>query len=439
MSDKLSTQWADCSLQECVETLDSQRIPINSDERNTRMGDIPYYGATGQVGWIDDYLFNEELVLLGEDGAPFFDKTKHIAYLVNGKSWVNNHAHVLRAVPGITSNRFIKFFLNQFNFHEFVNGTTRLKLTQGSMNKIPVLLPPLNEQHRIVAKLDQLLPKVQRCQERLEQVAKILKRFRQSVLAAACSGDYKLVPLSSLGIVSGGLTKNGKRDALPIKMPYLRVANVYANELRLEEIKFIGVVKSEIQRTLLSLNDLLVVEGNGSLEQIGRVALWNGSIPDCLHQNHLIKFRSSGKVLPQFLLLWMMSPQGREKIQDVASSTTGLHTLSISKIENLQIPLPPLLEQQKIIFRVLALFNLADQIEARYQKAKVSIDKLTQSILAKAFRGELVPQYPNDEPAKELLKRIRAQKEKQEPENLSKKRKQRISKAHTPGQGVANG
>lgn len=91
--------WREHALSECVDVLDSKRIPINSKERALRVGPIPYYGATGQVGWIDDYLFDEELVLLGEDGAPFLDKSKPIAYVIEGKSWVNNHAHVLRVGP----------------------------------------------------------------------------------------------------------------------------------------------------------------------------------------------------------------------------------------------------------------------------------------------------------------------------------------------------
>src|SRR2546423_8943256 len=99
--------WTVKPLASSVDVLDSRRKPVNSRERSSRVGSIPYYGATGQVGWIDDYIFDEELVLLGEDGAPFLDKSKSIAYIVTGKSWVNNHAHVLRAREGITSNRFV--------------------------------------------------------------------------------------------------------------------------------------------------------------------------------------------------------------------------------------------------------------------------------------------------------------------------------------------
>lgn len=134
--------WTIAPLGICVDVLDSQRKPVNASERAPRLGKIAYYGATGQVGWIDDHLFDEELVLLGEDGAPFLDKTKSIAYIISGKSWVNNHAHVLRARRELTSNRYIKYFLDWFDFTGYVQGSTRDKLTQGAMNSIPVRLPP---------------------------------------------------------------------------------------------------------------------------------------------------------------------------------------------------------------------------------------------------------------------------------------------------------
>ena len=103
-NNELPDGWVETNLETCVEILDSKRIPINSRERQQRLGNIPYYGATGQVGTIDDYLFDEELVLLGEDGAPFFDSFKNKAYLINDKSWVNNHAHVLKGISDLLLN-----------------------------------------------------------------------------------------------------------------------------------------------------------------------------------------------------------------------------------------------------------------------------------------------------------------------------------------------
>src|ERR1035441_7623935 len=103
----LPAGWAEVGLFDVAESLDSRRVPVNGRERSHRLGPVPYYGATGQVGWIDQPLFDEELCLLGEDGAPFLDRSKPKAYLIDGPSWVNNHAHVLRALHGVTSNRFL--------------------------------------------------------------------------------------------------------------------------------------------------------------------------------------------------------------------------------------------------------------------------------------------------------------------------------------------
>ena len=169
-------------------------MPINAKERETRITDkpetelYPYYGATGQVGWIDDFLFDDELILLGEDGAPFLDFSKDKAYLIKGKSWVNNHAHVLKAQTQITSNQLLCHYLNTFDYHDYVTGTTRLKLNQSLMRKIPVSLPPLPEQHRIVAKIEELFTKLDASIDALHKVGAQLKRYRQSVLKAAFEG-----------------------------------------------------------------------------------------------------------------------------------------------------------------------------------------------------------------------------------------------------------
>ena len=157
---ELSDGWVWTTLASCAEILDSQRVPINAKERETRISGkpeselYPYYGATRQVGWIDDYLFDEELVLLGEDGAPFLDFLKDTAYLIKGKSWVNNHAHVLKAKTEISSNQFLCYYLNTFDYHGYLTGTTRLKLNQLMMRKMPIPIPSLPEQQRIVAEIE---------------------------------------------------------------------------------------------------------------------------------------------------------------------------------------------------------------------------------------------------------------------------------------------
>lgn len=179
--------WEIAKLENVVEILDSQRVPVNAKERALREGNIPYYGATGQVGWIDDYLFNEEIILLGEDGAPFLDPFKQKAFVVSGKSWVNNHAHVLRSLGGVL-NSFVCNYLNMFDFHGYITGTTRLKLNQTRMRQIPIPLAPVSEQKRIVAEIEKQFSRLDKAVENLKQVKANLKRYKASVLKSAVEG-----------------------------------------------------------------------------------------------------------------------------------------------------------------------------------------------------------------------------------------------------------
>ena len=173
------------ALENLVDILDNQRIPINATERLQRTGDVPYYGATGQVGTIDKSIFNETLLLLGEDGVPFFDSAKHKAYEISGPSWVNNHAHVLRAKPEVIVQRYLLHFLNIFNYTGFVNGATRLKLTQGDMKRIPVPVPDLDLQKKIVAKIDLVFEQIKDINFQISLKREFAKELRQSLLNSA--------------------------------------------------------------------------------------------------------------------------------------------------------------------------------------------------------------------------------------------------------------
>lgn len=196
--------------------------------------------------------------------------------------------------------------------------------------------------------------------------------------------------LEQLGVTYGGLTKNPKRTKLRKQLPYLRVGNVYANELRLNDIEYIGVADSELDKLLLRAGDLLIVEGNGSKDQIGRLAIWDGSIDLCVHQNHLIKVRPVEARMPKWILRWLQSPGGRQFVEIVASSTSGLFTLSVNKVGNLVIPLPPLAEQTRIVAEVERRLSVVEELEAVVSANLARSLRLRQSILQKAFSGELV-------------------------------------------------
>ena len=152
--ENLPKGWKVCHLSEVIDLLDNKRQPIKAEVRAERIKGkkilFPYYGATGFAGYIDDYLIEGKFILLGEDGAPFLDKYAEKAYAVEGKIWVNNHAHVLQ--PKIDFD-YLRIYLNAFDYYGIAKGTTRLKLTQGDMNQIPVWVPPLQEQMRISSKV----------------------------------------------------------------------------------------------------------------------------------------------------------------------------------------------------------------------------------------------------------------------------------------------
>ena len=151
----LPESWSWCRLYSVVEICDNLRKPINAEERQKRIKSAsnlyPYYGATGQVGWIDDFISDGEFVLLGEDGAPFLDPCTPKAYIICGKAWINNHAHVLKGI----NNQFLCHCLNSVDYTNFITGTTRYKLTQAEMAKILLPTPPLAEQQRIVQAIAQ--------------------------------------------------------------------------------------------------------------------------------------------------------------------------------------------------------------------------------------------------------------------------------------------
>ncbi|MFJ4425973.1 restriction endonuclease subunit S [Streptomyces galilaeus] len=144
--------WPTVPLRRLVTCLDGRRVPLNSQQRAEMGGSIPYWGAGGVLDFVDQAIFDEPLVLLKEDGSPFFIPEKGVAYYVEGPTWVNNHIHALRATG--VDGRFLAFALNCVDYSTYLTGSTRDKLTQEDLKKIDVWLPPLEEQHRIADFLD---------------------------------------------------------------------------------------------------------------------------------------------------------------------------------------------------------------------------------------------------------------------------------------------
>lgn len=347
---------------------------------------------------------------------------------------------------------FVKsdYFLKQRD--ELATGSTQIALTDTNAVNLKLIVPPLNEQRRIVAKLEKLLHRVDTCKERLEKITAILKRFRQSVLAAACSGrltaDWREknpnVQPYSVGFqrasdteykdddspVTWHLTRFGTLTMLVTSGSrgwakyyadsgsiFIRAQNIKSDFLNFEDIAFVKLPdRAEGLRTRVQQHDILVTITGAN---VTKSALVEKSIKDAYVSQHVALVRLADVQLSKFLFYYIISlAHGRKQLQTVAYGQ-GKPGLNLDNIREVIVAVPPLPEQQEIVRRVEALFKKADEIEARYKKAKAFVDKLTQSILVKAFRGKLVPQDPNDESASVLLERIREANT----INLQKKRK----------------
>ena len=179
--------WAICSIDQIAECLDAKRVPVNKAERAKRGGNIPYYGANGQVGVIDDYIFDEPLVLVVED-ETFTGRTQSFSYMIRGKSWVNNHAHVLRSTSAVTAS-YLNYGLAYYPFIPRTTGSTgRRKLTQRGLRTAPFLLPPLVEQEQIVAEVERRISVMEELEAAVEANIIRADRLRQSILSTAFSG-----------------------------------------------------------------------------------------------------------------------------------------------------------------------------------------------------------------------------------------------------------
>jgi len=183
--------WCVTRIGDISDCLDYMRVPVNKTERLERQGPIPYYGANGQVGWIDDFIFNEELVLVVED-ETFIGREKPFSYIIKGKAWVNNHAHVLRPLGGMSAE-FLNISLSYYDFTPLTSGTTgRRKLNQEALVKAPVHLPPLIEQQEIVRRVEALFKTADALEARYQTAKAHVDKLTQSILAKAFRGE--LVP-----------------------------------------------------------------------------------------------------------------------------------------------------------------------------------------------------------------------------------------------------
>ncbi|KWV30718.1 hypothetical protein AWV63_21470 [Micromonospora rifamycinica] len=352
---------------------------------------------------------------------------------------MNNHAHVLRPRE-LLEISYLHHYLNSFDYRGYANGTTRLKLTQAAMNRIPVRLPPRAEQRRIVTALDSHLSCWEMGSSQLVGTQRRINRFRDQVMMLAGVGalgrdepQFRALPPEPAGVqdgelpavpdtwhwmrleefaeVVGGVTKDSKRQSDPefVEVPYLRVANVQRARLDLSEVARIKVPPKKAEQLRLRPGDVLLNEG-GDRDKLGRGWVWEGQIPGCIHQNHVFRARIKDEVLHPKLLAWHANGFGRRWFEVNGLQSVNLASISLGKMKKFPVPIPPRAEQDALVQSAEKYLSLLDGMERAVTSAREKANRLRASLLAEAFAGRLVPQDPDDEPAAELLARIRAER-----------------------------
>lgn len=215
--------WERKKLAEVVNFLDNKRVPIESDLRRARQGIYPYYGASGIIDYIDNYIFDGEFVLLGEDGANILDRSSRLAFIAKGKIWVNNHAHILEPKDSVLLY-FLAEYLERINYKAYNTGSAQPKLNRAVCEKIPVIFPPLSEQNRIVAVLETWDQAIEKLKRKIEVKKEIKTGLMQDLLTCKTRLDgfnnkwksYKLTEITSLIKDGTHATHINVNDGIPL-------------------------------------------------------------------------------------------------------------------------------------------------------------------------------------------------------------------------------
>jgi type I restriction enzyme S subunit len=195
--------------------------------------------------------------------------------------------------------------------------------------------------------------------------------------------------IAALFEVAGGIQKTPSRAPRSNAFPYLGVGNVYRGRIDLTTMKEFELQDGEIERWQLKVGDLLIIEGNGSLSEVGRCAVWNGEIECCVHQNHVIRCRPLDPQISPFVLQFLNSPVGTAIMQRLAITSSGLYSLSVGKIRQIGAPLPPLAEQHRIVAKVDELMSLCDQLETQLTTTEADSRRLLEAVLHEALAPAL--------------------------------------------------
>lgn len=386
----MNNDWEVKKLEEVCENLDSKRIPITQKDRNE--GKYPYYGASGIVDYVDDFLFDENLLLVSEDGANLLARTYPIAFSVSGKIWVNNHAHVLK-FDKISTQRFIEYYLNSIKLDHYISGMAQPKLNQKSLNSIVIPFPPLSEQQHIVAILDEVFTFIAKAKENAEKNLQNARELFESYLLGAFANpenDWESKKLGDVCEISSMLVDPRHKEYLDL--PHVGGANIASKTGRLIEIK------TAREEGLIS--GKFVFDETMVLYSKIRPYLMKVARPDfkglCSADIYPLSIKPN-QIDRDYLFHLLLSPKFTE-YANAGSARAGMPKVNRDHLFAFCLPLPSVTKQKQFVAKIDVLHEETQRLEAIYQQKLAALEELKQSILQKAFSGELTaPHYVEQE------------------------------------------
>ena len=371
-------------VEDCCEILDFMRVPIVASEREK--GKYPYYGANGIQDYVADYIFDDELVLLAEDGGNFGSRERSIAYRVSGKCWVNNHAHVLKPKDELDVD-YLCYSLMFYKVDGMVNGATRQKLTQAAMRKMQIPSRSMDEQKQIVDELNRVIKIKKQRQKELVLLDDLIKaRFVEMF------GDPQINPFGwdvvNISEVVGGKISNGffaKRDDYidDGNVSVLGVANI-VNRMysKVDELPKTNADDKDIEKFEVRYGDMLFCRSSLVAEGIGKASIIPENVQDnILFECHVIRLPLDlSKCVPEFMQT--LSTMDFFRNQVVAQSKTAtMTTIGQEGILRTDIILPPIDKQREFYDFV----RQTDKSKAAVQKALEETQMLFDSLMQEYF------------------------------------------------------
>jgi len=389
---RLPNGWRWEKLGEICEFLDSKRVPINEKERQKRIVGkseselYPYYGANGQVGWIDDYLFNEPLLLLAEDGGFFGSNDRPIAYKISGRTWVNNHAHVLRAKNNIDLDYCHYALAIRPDVGKMVTGNTRPKLNQDIASQIPIPLPPLPEQKRIAAILTEQFAAIEKArtaaQAQLEEAKALPAAYLREVFpkpGEELPAGWKWVKLGEVcKVVTGGTPPRAEMQYFIGNIPWIKPEHLNLSMIIHDSTEHLSDEGAQLVG-LLPKGSVLV----SCIGKIGKVAV--AGIP--LTTNQQINSLVPNNEIDSYFLYYCCKFYQPEFEKRASSALVPIINKSI--FSEIQIPLPSPDEQKRISALLKEQLAYGEIVRKTTLDLLENINVLPSALLRKAFNGEL--------------------------------------------------